>query len=603
MNATVGYKNNSQFITVVGIPLFIICIYVVGVNVALTQWIAMNFGFHSSLGDPIYREYYLPWYWMDWTMRFSPAYQTFFQKVFFLVVGAFMGLLLLGMFFLVRSRKVTTGNISLHGTAHFATDAEIKKSGIYKQDEGVYVGGYQKTALSPKEYLRHNGKEHIFAFAPTRAGKGVGLILPTLLSWLGSVFVLDIKGENFALSAGWRKLIGQHIIKFQPNCNDGTGSRFNPFAEVRLDTDFAYADTENIINIVAAADAGDKIDPHFEPLAKTFLTACAIHWLYEYDSHNERLSLPDLNTEISSDNVDGYLEEMVEAAHTDASANVAKQMIERRKNSPKEAGGIISTSQKYLRLYNDPVVAKNVQVSDFKITDLMRNDKPVSFYLVIPPNQIDRFAPLTRMIVDTIINRLASEMEFSGGNVEINYKHRLLLMLDEFPAFGRLHGFEKALAFIAGYGIKAYIICQDKIQLCKQNAYGREQAITTGCHVHIAYPPNDPETAEKISKMTGETTVIKKKITTSGKRSSVYAKNMSISREEVKRPLLTPDEVSRLDGPEKDANGNITKAGEMLVFQTGKPPIRGRQILFFEDPIFLARAKVPPPERGDIIES
>ncbi len=603
MSNTVGYQSTTHPLKNFGIPLFIFCIYAIGVNAGLTQWIAENFAYHSSLGGTLFKNYYYPWKWIGWSQLYSSAYPIFFQKVWLAVAAGVVGAIILLMMFTIRSRKVSQGNLSLHGTAHFASKEEIEQeSGLYNRGEGVYVGSYKPSIFSKIQYLRHNGKEHIFCFAPTRAGKGVGLILPTLLSWLGSVFVLDIKGENFALTAGWRKHhANNYIIKFQPNCNDGTGSCYNPFEEVRLNTDWAYTDVDNIINIIAAPeDPKTKIDPHFDPLAKTFLTGCALHWMYEYPEHGQHLSLPSLNMEISSDQVDDYLAEIVEMAYTDASVNIARQMIERRENSPKEAGGIISTAQRYLRLYNDPIVAKNVSKSDFKITDLMRADKPVSFYLIIPPNNIDRFAPLTRMIVDTIIQRLASEMEFSGGNIKANYKHKLLLMLDEFPAFGYIPNFEKALSFIAGYGIKAYVITQDKIQLRK--AYTADQTITTGCGVHIAYPPNEPETAKKISEMTGETTVVKKKITTSGSRSSIYAKNMSISRDEVKRPLLTQDEVYRLQAPTKDVNGNIIKSGEMLIFQTGNPPIRGKQILFFKDPVFLARAKVPAPESGDIIK-
>lgn len=602
MSDTVGYKSRKTPIRTLGIPILIFCIYFTGVNVALTQWIAENFGYHSALGNIVFQNYYYPWKWVSWTQTFSPAYPNFFAKVYIAVGAGVAGAVLLLMLFAINARRVTRGNSSLHGTAHFATEKDVKESGLYRNDTGAFVGGYQKSVFGKKEYMRHNGKEHIFVFAPTRAGKGVGLILPTLLSWVESVFVLDIKGENFSLTAGWRREhANNHVIRFQPNCDDGTGSCFNPFEEVRLNTDLAFTDVDNIINIVAAPEnPKDRVDPHFDPLAKTFLTGCALHWLYLYQEHGEHLTLPALNMEISSDNVDDYLDEMIESAYTDASVNIARQMKERRANSPKEAGGVISTAQKYLRLYNDPIVAKNMGKSDFKIADLMRAEKPVSFYLVIPPSQIDRFAPLTRMIVDTIVQRLASEMEFSGGEIQKNYNHRLLMMLDEFPAFGCIPTFEKALGFLAGYGIKAYVITQDKIQLKK--AYTQDQTITTNCGVHIAYPPNELETAKVISNMLGETTVVKTKVTTSGNRSGIYANRMSTSTDEIKRPLMTPDEVARMRGPEKDIEGNIIKAGEMLIFQTGKPPIRGTQILHFQDPTFLARSKVLPPERGDIIK-
>ncbi len=202
------------------------------------------------------------------------------------------------------------------------------------------------------------------------------------------------------------------------------------------------------------------------------------------------------------------------------------------------------------------------------------------------------------MIIDMIIQRHASEMKFAGGEFKKLYKHKLLLMLDELPAFGNIPVLEKSLGFLAGYGIIAYIIAQDKIQLTK--AYTEKQTLTTNCHVTIAYPPNEPSTEKAISEMTGQTTVVKKKVTVSGTRLSMSAKNMSVSNDEIKRPLLTPDEVGRMRAPTKDADNKITAPGEILVFQTGQPPIRGKQLLFFTDPVFLERSQVPPPKRGDV---
>ena len=599
MTTQVGYTETKVSRKALLFPSILFCIYFLTCSISITQFIACNFSYHSSLGDTIYNQYYLPWKWISCIQAYGGAYPEFFTKVWVMVAGSGVGAVVVLMFVMKHKRRASKGNLSLHGTAHFATKKEVETSGLYRQDEGVYVGGYRESPNKPVEYLRLIQMIHVFLFCPSRGGKGLGIILPTLLSWLGSVFVLDTKGENFALTAGWRKLIGQKIIKFQPNCNDGTGSCFNPFEEVRLDTDYAYTDVDNIINIVAAPeDPNSRIDPHFDPLAKTFLVACALHFLHEYKTHGAIFSLPSLNIEISRDDVVVYLKEMVEKRHTEPCVNVARQMLQRFDKVPKEAGSILSTAQRYLRLYNDPIIAKNMSHSDFKIMDLMRHIRPVSFYLLIPPNQIDRFAPLTRMIIDMIIQRHASEMKFAGGEFKKLYKHKLLLMLDELPAFGNIPVFEKSLGFLAGYGIIAYIIAQDKIQLTK--AYTEKQTLTTNCHVTIAYPPNEPSTEKAISEMTGQTTVVKKKVTVSGTRLSMSAKNMSVSNDEIKRPLLTPDEVGRMRAPTKDADNKITAPGEILIFQTGQPPIRGEQLLFFTDPVFLERSQVPPPKRGDI---
>lgn len=155
---------------------------------------------------------------------------------------------------------------------------------------------------------------------------------------------------------------------------------------------------------------------------------------------------------------------------------------------------------------------------------------------------------------------------------------------------------------MAGYGIKAYLICQDTTQLrSRETGYGPEESITSNCHVQIAYQPNRLETAEYLSKMTGVTTVTKEKITTSGKRISVMDNQVSRSIEEVSRPLMTADEVQRMPGPKKDLDGGIVESGDMLVFVTGYPAIYGKQPLYFQDPVFQKRAEVPAPKMSDIL--
>ncbi len=178
--------------------------------------------------------------------------------------------------------------------------------------------------------------------------------------------------------------------------------------------------------------------------------------------------------------------------------------------------------------------------------------------------------------------------------------HRLLGMIDEFPSLGKLEIMQESLAFVAGYGIKFYLICQDLNQLkSRETGYGPDETITSNCHVQNAYPPNRVETAEHLSKLTGQTTVLKEQITTSGKRATPILGQLSRTIQEVQRPLLTVDECLRMPGPKKDAEGQITEAGDMVVYVAGYPAIYGKQPLYFQDPIFIARAAVPEPKTSD----
>ena len=156
---------------------------------------------------------------------------------------------------------------------------------------------------------------------------------------------------------------------------------------------------------------------------------------------------------------------------------------------------VLSTAKSYLSLYRDPLVAKNISRSDFAIRDLMHNANPVSLYIVTQPNDKTRLRPLVRIMMNMIVRTLADRLDFKDGQPVANYKHRLLLMLDEFPSLGKLEIFQESLAFIAGYGIKAYLICQDINQLkSRETGYGHDEAITSNCHIQNAFPPNRIET-------------------------------------------------------------------------------------------------------------
>jgi len=230
----------------------------------------------------------------------------------------------------------------------------------------------------------------------------------------------------------------------------------------------------------------------------------------------------------------------------------------------------------------------------------MTHDSPVSLYIVTQPTDKVRLRPLVRVMVNMIVRLLADRMDFDKGRPKAVYKHRLLLMLDEFPSLGKLDILQESLAYVAGYGIKCYLICQDINQLkSHQTGYGPDETITSNCHVQTAYPPNRVETAEHLSKLTGQTTIVKEQITTSGKRTSALLAQVSRTIQEVQRPLLTVDECLRMPGPVKNGAGDIEQPGDMVIYVAGYPAIYGRQPLYFQDPILKARAEVPAPKTSD----
>jgi type IV secretion system protein VirD4 len=521
---------------------------------------------------------------------------------------------------------------------------EIRDAGLLDKEgkpfkEGVVVGGVQ--VGKEIRMMRHNGREHVLCYAPTRSGKGISLVLPTLLDgWRESVFVLDIKNENCSLRAGYRsKALGQKILKLDfadPDAvSKGTSATFNPLEEVRLDFTFEPGkhlpdpnDPEGAIFKLVPSGTNDEtatiqqiisiiIDPngkgmsdHWEKTASSFMLGAVTHLLYKF--RMERRGVPgiaDVLTELSKPGIPwrkvveawqeyphlGY-EEITrpngEKAVIPLVHPIVAQEAQSILNKPdEEAGSVLSTVISNMGLFRDPVVARNTSKSSFRIRDLMNHDSAVSCYLVVNPNDQLRLMPLTRLVLTQIIFTLAAKMDFKDGRSSEGYKHRLLLLLDEFPSLGKMDLFERALGFIGGYGLKSYIMVQGLPQLFK--AYGKDESIRVGCHIQVAFAPNDLETCEYLSKSTGQMTILKENYSESFQEGKLFgSKSRQTSLQEVQRPLMTPDECRRLPGLLKNSSGDVVDAGNMLIFPAGFPAIYGSQTLYFQDKDLSSRENI-----------
>lgn len=209
----------------------------------------------------------------------------------------------------------------------------------------------------------------------------------------------------------------------------------------------------------------------------------------------------------------------------------------------------------------------------------MSHERPVSLYLTVPPSDLSRTRPLVRLLLNQACRRLTERMDFSEGRGRGAGKHPLLLMLDEFPALGKLQFFQESLAYLAGYDIRAMLITQDLSQ--HQGVYGKQESITANCHVRIAFAANKPETAELLSQMAGDTTVSHMQISYRG--GSLMMGERNTTQQEIRRRLLTPDEAMRLD-PDHE-----------VVFVAGQQPIYAAKLRYFENRALAWRAKLAAP--------
>ncbi|CAN5225661.1 conjugal transfer protein TraG [soil metagenome] len=530
---------------------------------AATQWVAWQLAFQPGLGPPWFRLgdwplYPPPAFFVWWFVYDAYAPSVFVRGAFIAASGAMVGVagaIVMSVWRAREAKKVTT-----YGSARWAEIADIKAAGLLG-DDGVMLGRHGD------HYLRHNGPEHVLCFAPTRTGKGVGLVVPSLLVWPGSAVVHDIKGENWTLTAGARAKFG-HVLRFDPT--DASSSAYNPLLEVRRGPT-EVRDVQNIADILVDPEGALERRNHWEKTSHSLLVGVILHVLYaEVDKTLAGVAnfLADPSRPIET-----TLRAMMTTHHLGDTVHpvVASAARELLNKSDNERSGVLSTAMSFLGLYRDPVVAAVTRRCDWRIADLVESDQPVSLYLVVPPSDISRTKPLIRLVLNQIGRRLTEGLE------ESRTRRPLLLMLDEFPALGRLDFFEAALAFMAGYRIKAFLIAQSLNQI--ERAYGPHHSILDNCHVRVAFATNDERTARRISDTLGTATEMRSMANYAGHRLSPWLGHLMVSRQETARPLLTPGEVMQLP------------PHEAVVLVAGAPPIRATKIRYYADPRLAGRVR------------
>lgn len=624
-----------------------------------TQWFAAKYQYDPNLGNALFRiagiALYTPTDWVVWGWRLADIEALKSSVHVMMLLGGFSFFLAIvfGIFVAHRLARYTSGMDGLHGTAHFAERDDVDKTGFIdarghkaagvivgsvmldsrgrvihphhkkfaNRYEAVFVRGngwrlfqkhpkrdgnkrpmfkLRKSVVSKVELLRDGGNTHLFAFCPTRSGKGVGMVLPTLLTWPNSVMVNDPKGEAYALTSGFRQCAGQDVIKFEPACTNGTGARWNPLDEIRVYTLFDVSDAQMIMSM-ACDPKGEGLDDYFDKAGYEFLTSLALHMRYaEKDGSLAGVAyfLGDPNW----DNDKQMYTHMMQATHDIQGkmnwkdsmgkptkthpmiANAAKTMLNKE---DKDRSGVLSTAKSLLSLYLDPIVAMNTGCSDFLVRDLMTGEKPCSLYYVVGPADMERLVPLTRLFYALFIRRNAAEMEFAGGRSVANYSFPLLMIIDEATSLRKLPILQEALGYVAGYGIRMFMLVQDITQV--EELYGDKQSFDSGAETRVVYAPNKIETAEKLARMSGKTTITEENASNSRDVIGIKAGSVSISTSKTARDLLTADEFLMLHDQ------------DVVIFIKGQPPVYGRKAYYYDNPVMLARASMPAPARSSVL--
>jgi type IV secretion system protein VirD4 len=563
-----------QFTTkqVVQMSLLMLCVGLLG-SVGATQTLAHIFRYQPALGDALSVHgvrLYWPWAWLEWERTWGSDYPRPFAFA-SLIGGAGLALALLAPALVLRRARA----LRPFGKDAWASFADIAAAGLFAS-QGAILGKLDG------EIIAFDGPEHQILIGASRSGKGRGHVIPTLLSWSGSALVLDVKGEldhgdprhGFPGTSGFRAKLGL-VIRFAPT--DPRSNCFNSLMEVRLG-DNEVRDVQNIVEMIVEPKGETKgAEQFWNASAKIVINGVILHVLYSEPV--ERKTFAVVRAKLRD--LDKTAEEMRLTLHRKhprtGEPQVHPEVLHAAESylagEERLRSGIKATAESFFGLFADPIIAEKTARSDFRIGDLMCADRPVTLYLQPPPSDAQRLVPLMRLFINQIARSLMEDQTHDALGRKKN--HRLLMMLDEFPQLGRLPFFESMMGAMAGYGLKAYLVCQSLNHLTK--AYGRENVILDNCGIVTSFAAADPETAERIAQMAGEVWEVRPTETEHRPRSILGPRKGSISYREERRPLLLPADVRGLP------------RDQQLIFASGMKPLKAQKLRFDAEPIFVQR--------------
>lgn len=507
---------------------------------SIVAWIVLELSFDRF--DPIA----LPGVW--WRYRSDPSVIT----VFFPLMALFTVLIGGLAYWMMKPKR------SLFGDAHWAKESDVRKAGL-RSVSGVVLG-----SLNGK-LLRYMEPGHVLVEAPTRSGKGVGIVIPTLLTWTDSALVLDVKRENWDKTAGFRARY-QEVHLFNPLAIPGATACYNPLAHIDI-TNHDEVITELQLVAQMLFDGPSDSDKAFwtESARNAFV---AIGGLVAATVSDER--------PFSIGSIASIIERGDLAAYLKGKASGLPEVFEKAVLSfaaqpPATFGSILTNLTSRLALWKSANVRAATDFSDFDLADLRQ--RQMTIYLGVDPSKLDYVAPLFNLIAQQLVARNTGALSVQGE------QYQVLLLLDEFARLGKASVIASGFSYMAGYGVKIMPIIQSRTQL--RAVYGPDVAteIVTNCAVEVAFTPSELKVAEEISERIG---FIGQKATTKSLTMHGMLANRSKSVSLQRRALLLPHEV--LQFPSSD----------MIVFVDGVPPILARKLRYYSDSNFMERVQKAP---------
>ena len=453
----------------------------------------------------------------------------------------------------------------LHGAARWASEAEIRKGGL-RARTGIVLG------RKAGRLLVFGGQEHVMLYAPTRTGKGVGVVIPNLLAWPDSVVVLDVKRENWDATAGFRAAHGQAVHLFDPLDPDGRTARYNPLGHIdRTDPTAILDELQRIAAMLFPHPP--NADPFWAESARTGFVGVGA---YLAETPERPLTLGGIYAELSAGDPRARFPALIAQRHKDGrplSAGCVRALTDFTSSSENTFASVRQSLTAKLNLWLNPRVCAATAASDFDLGAL--RSRRVSIYLAASPDNLIRLAPLYALLFQQLIDRSCRERP----NPQ-QHPHQVLVLLDEFARLGHAEVLAKAFAYVAGYGLRLLPVLQSPAQLRAEHGADITEEILANCAVEIAFAPKELRLARELSERLGDTTV---RSPSRSRPTGLSRGHRSVSESEQRRALLLPQELTQMP------------ADALIVLKAGLPPVRGRKLRYYAEPAFRRRIS-PPPE-------
>jgi len=558
-----GFVNNFRNLIIGLIGLFFVILIAVHVSSILSFGLIagvdkLSYDFAISiLPEQNFYAYYAYWYQYRTAITFSMN-NYFVVK---LLCGTFIPLLFFSWLLWhyrhdIYEKRPYKKEESLHGDARWASESDIKGAGL-RSKNGMLLG------VDKKGYLIASGYQHALLFAPTGSGKGVGFVIPNLLFYDESVICNDIKLENYELTSGWRKKMGQEVYVWNPADPDGYTHCYNPIDWVSEKPGQMVDDVQKIANLIMPEKE------FWNNEARSLFLGVVLYLLAVPEKIK---SFGEVVRTMRSDDVVYNLAVVLDTIGNDIHPVAYMNIAAFLQKADKERSGVISTMNSNLELWANPLIDTATGSSDFNIMTMKK--KLTTVYVGVTPDNLKRLQPLLQVFYQQATEFLCRKIP---GKDE---PYGVMFIMDEFPTLGKMEQFMNGIAFFRGYHCRLFLIIQDTEQLKGIYEEAGMNSFLSNSTYRITFAANNVETANLISQLCGNKTVDQASLN-KPKFLDFNPASRSVNVSKAQRALLLPQEVIGLP------------RDEQILLIESKPPIKSLKIKYFQDPMFTKRLLSP----------